>query len=390
MKKILFGLFLVIITFSTSNVEAALSANGIKITETSGESAYNLYCEYGDGTYVLFNSNAINENFNMEVKDGVYYDLSTTCSNKFDIACLTKTGFVVNNKLDCPKYVYGTMTNSTISNIAGFANSADSIDAKYGYVINSTSTSSLECDADVCNAVSNQQTTDELSKFSCTYTGQKTGKTLTLYNSGDGNGDYVTYPDGTTEKLTSVPLTGGEECGDVFYIESTKTLKGAGNIETNFGENYTYLRDLDGLCGNYEFSQIEQYCSGTCKQKVAAACPVTSMACGELDDIPLALPKFIRNLIELIKIAVPIILIIMGMLDFGRGMAAKDDKAASEAKTRFIRRVIASVVVFLAVTIVQLALRMLGGIDNDTLDCLNCFLNDDCSTQLAVEVKGTE
>ena len=107
----------------------------------------------------------------------------------------------------------------------------------------------------------------------------------------------------------------------------------------------------------------------------------STISCGEITDIPEALPILTSNLITLIKLFVPIILIIMGMLDFGKAMAANDDKAAAESRKKFIRRVIASVIIFLTVTIVQFALGVFGTLDNTTLAGMNLFINGDCVAQ---------
>ena len=103
-----------------------------------------------------------------------------------------------------------------------------------------------------------------------------------------------------------------------------------------------------------------------------------TITCGEITDIPKALPVFTSNLVTMIKIFIPIILIIMGMLDMGKAMAASDDKAAVESRNKFVRRIIASVIVFLSVTIVQFILSALGTIDNIALTGINLFINGTC------------
>ena len=50
--------------------------------------------------------------------------------------------------------------------------------------------------------------------------------------------------------------------------------------------------------------------------------------CGDVDGIPAGLPEFSRNVINVIKFGVPIILCILGMLDFAKAVMAGDEKAS--------------------------------------------------------------
>lgn len=56
----------------------------------------------------------------------------------------------------------------------------------------------------------------------------------------------------------------------------------------------------------------------------------------------------IKKVLDWIKIGVPILLIILGSLDFGKAVLADDDKALSKASSAFIKRAIAAIAVFLA------------------------------------------
>lgn len=112
------------------------------------------------------------------------------------------------------------------------------------------------------------------------------------------------------------------------------------------------------------------------------------VSCGGVEDIPAALPKFISNIINLIKIATPILLIFMGMLDFFKAMIANDDKSANEGKTKFIKRTISGVLVFLIVSIVQLVFNAMGTNETNTMAaCINLFVNGE--TPLTTCIKNS-
>ena len=52
--------------------------------------------------------------------------------------------------------------------------------------------------------------------------------------------------------------------------------------------------------------------------------------CGLSTGIPSALPVFSTNLINLVKIMVPILLIILGMIDFAKAVISNDEKQMKE------------------------------------------------------------
>ena len=101
-------------------------------------------------------------------------------------------------------------------------------------------------------------------------------------------------------------------------------------------------------------------------------------------DIPEILPNISSLAVKIIKIAVPIGLIIYGMIDLGKAVMASDEKKIKEAQGIFIKRIIAAVLVFFIVAIVQLVFGVLAkasdGTDTEVdgtsiNDCINTFIN---------------
>ena len=94
--------------------------------------------------------------------------------------------------------------------------------------------------------------------------------------------------------------------------------------------------------------------------------------------IPDAIPKIVSLVVNLIKIAVPIILIIMGMMDLGKAVMAQKEDEIKKGQQTFIKRLIAAAVVFFIVAIVQLLFSVLSAADvsNDNIwNCVDTFLN---------------
>lgn len=99
------------------------------------------------------------------------------------------------------------------------------------------------------------------------------------------------------------------------------------------------------------------------------------------------IPNITALVVTLIKVAIPIILIIMGMLDLSKAVMSNDEKEMKGAQTKLIKRVIYAVLVFLVVSIVQLVFGALGdkGVDSGNSGatisgCISCFVNgaDSC------------
>lgn len=92
--------------------------------------------------------------------------------------------------------------------------------------------------------------------------------------------------------------------------------------------------------------------------------------------IPYQIVSVVRVGISFIKIGVPIIFIIMGMLDFGKVVFGKPDKEMDKAKKSFGYRLVSAVLVFLVVSIVEMVLPLITTEDK-VLNCTKCVILDD-------------
>lgn len=103
----------------------------------------------------------------------------------------------------------------------------------------------------------------------------------------------------------------------------------------------------------------------------------TCVSCGDgaLTNVPQQLPMFVRNLIWLIQILTPVILIGLGIYDFIKAIMASDEKIMKESQNRFIKRIIAAVLIFLVVAIVKFVFSLIPN-STDVLSCIPCFISD--------------
>lgn len=91
------------------------------------------------------------------------------------------------------------------------------------------------------------------------------------------------------------------------------------------------------------------------------------------------LPKTVSLLVTIIKIGVPVLLVIFGMVDLGKAVMSNDEKEMKGAQTKLIKRVLYAVLIFFIFAIVQWIFSMLDEQNHGEKSCLNCFINGECN-----------
>lgn len=164
----------------------------------------------------------------------------------------------------------------------------------------------------------------------------------------------------------------------------------------------------DGTDNDYEGGSCAEYTELTaCENNQYFACiwneteygnycntdTLLYVACGDAFDIPHQVPELISFLVNLLKIATPIILIFVSIITLFKAIVASKDDEIKKAQSSLIKKIIAAVMVFFVVSIVQFVISKVadsseqGGIES----CLSCFLNNDCenSVYYKTNVGGT-
>ena len=110
------------------------------------------------------------------------------------------------------------------------------------------------------------------------------------------------------------------------------------------------------------------------------------VSCGNnlVTTIPAFIPQVISVLYTIIQIAVPIVLVIMGMLDLMKGVTAGKEDDVKKGQQILIKRLISAVLVFLVFIVVKLVVSFVA--DNEAGDnravrimqCAECFIENDC------------
>ncbi len=108
------------------------------------------------------------------------------------------------------------------------------------------------------------------------------------------------------------------------------------------------------------------------------------VSCGDnlLTNIPSLIPQVIKIVYIAIQIAVPIVLVIMGMLDLFKAISAQKDDDIKKAQQIFIKRLISAALVFFVFVVVKFVISLVA--DNNgsrILECADCFISGECSNK---------
>jgi len=112
--------------------------------------------------------------------------------------------------------------------------------------------------------------------------------------------------------------------------------------------------------------------------------------CGDAFDIPRQVPEVFSLVVNLLKIAAPIILIIVSIISLLKALSASNEDEIKKAQKGLVRKIIAAVMVFFVISIVQFIVLIVADTDNskgaseaDNIStCLTCFLNNDCENSI--------
>lgn len=97
------------------------------------------------------------------------------------------------------------------------------------------------------------------------------------------------------------------------------------------------------------------------------------LTCAETVRIPYQIVSLLRTIEVIIKIGVPILLIVMGMIDFAKVVIGKPDEQMKKTKSAFMSRFISAILVFFVVSIVEMILPIINT-DDKVIACTKCIL----------------
>jgi len=106
---------------------------------------------------------------------------------------------------------------------------------------------------------------------------------------------------------------------------------------------------------------------------------LTYVQCGNSYDIPSQVPYIFSIGVTILKTVTPIILVVMAILTLLKATASNEDEM-NKAKKKLITKIIAGVMAFLVISLVQFVILKVAEDDEKSsiTSCLSCFLNNSC------------
>jgi len=104
-------------------------------------------------------------------------------------------------------------------------------------------------------------------------------------------------------------------------------------------------------------------------------------SCGDgyITEIPGMVPKVISIIYTVVQIAVPVVLVIFGMLDLMKGISAQKEDEIKKGQQILIKRLISAALVFFVFAIVKIIISVAAdGTQSKILECAECFLTENC------------
>lgn len=93
------------------------------------------------------------------------------------------------------------------------------------------------------------------------------------------------------------------------------------------------------------------------------------------------IPNIVSTIVTVIKIVVPVLLVVFGMIDLMKGVVAGKEDEIKKGQQLFIKRLISGALVFFVFIIVQLIISLAADSadKNNIMTCAKCFINGDCT-----------
>mgnify|MGYP003302517947 CR=1 FL=1 len=101
-----------------------------------------------------------------------------------------------------------------------------------------------------------------------------------------------------------------------------------------------------------------------------------SIVCGDgMVTMDRMIPDIFSLVVTLIKIGVPVLLIIFGMLDLGKAVMAQKEDEIKKSQQLFLKRLLSAALVFFVVMIVQVVFNLVAKKEEKIWECISCFVN---------------
>ena len=107
---------------------------------------------------------------------------------------------------------------------------------------------------------------------------------------------------------------------------------------------------------------------------------VVSCGNGLISSIPTIFPNIVNIIYIIIQIAVPVLLVIFGMLDLVKGIIASKEDEIKKGQQMLIKRTISAALVFFVFALVKVVVSLASD-NSNIMGCAECFINKKCDVE---------
>jgi hypothetical protein len=283
-------------------------------------------------TVLSHESESLNTTFGMYVTD-IKFEKKYCPGNEIDdFSCQVSSTFNLTKEISRTKYTGGTITSTPSSgNCCVYKDKTVNI---YTYLLNTNGVTSYAACLGDSSCITSSPNTSSNAQF---ITGTEWKNYHNIVNCNNMPQEiYYTNADGKVVFSTNVKRGYNMATLDVT-TSCVSNVYSSDGINSEDGKNNNTNSTPTNNSNSYKGDELEN------------GCP----------KILLPAFKLIRKIIDpIIQIGIPILLIVMGTIDFGKAVSSSDDKNIKEAGNKFLKRCIAAVAVFFVVTIVNLLMGM--------------------------------
>lgn len=106
----------------------------------------------------------------------------------------------------------------------------------------------------------------------------------------------------------------------------------------------------------------------------------SKVTCGNINPIAAKVPEITSWIVTIIQVAVPIILVIMGSIDFVKAIIGQKEDEMKQKQQIFIKRLITSILIFFVVAITKIIVGTFSSANKTSIvNCIDCFISNKCT-----------
>ncbi len=149
---------------------------------------------------------------------------------------------------------------------------------------------------------------------------------------------------------------------------------------TDCGKNDLYA------CGRCGYSC--QFKDGVC---VTNSKYVNRVKCGNISGMPKKVPEITSLIVTIVQICIPVVLVIVGSMDFIKALSSQKDDEMKKSQQMFIKRIIMAALIFFIFVIVKFVISIVADATttNNIISCMECFLNNKCDVDTSKGLEDT-